>query len=160
MRRASATLDQNGEERTWPNRGAGGESPPSPASKSGKLRYLPLHPGTAELLLEYVEALGHGGEPSSPLFRPVRNNLGPTDQAMTTDGVYKVVRYYTRKAGIGDIKGLGVHSLRATAATNALDHEADIAKVQEWLGHASVATTRLYDKRKSRPEDSPTFKLS
>ena len=24
---------------------------------------------------------------------------------------------------------------RATAATNALDHQADIAKVQEWLGH-------------------------
>ena len=73
--------------------------------KGGKLRYLPLHPGTAELLLEYVEALGHGGEPSSPLFRPVRNNLGRTDQAMTTDGVYKVVRYYTRKIGIGDTLG-------------------------------------------------------
>ena len=29
-----------------------------------------------------------------------------------------------------------VAALRATAATNALDHQADIAKVQEWLGHA------------------------
>jgi site-specific recombinase XerD len=53
-----------------------------------------------------------------------------------------------------------VHGLRATAATNALDHEADIAKVQEWLGHASIATTRLYDRRKTKPEDSPTFKVS
>ncbi len=51
-------------------------------------------------------------------------------------------------------------SLRATAATNALEHEADIAKVQEWLGHANIATTRLYDKRATRPEDSPTFKVS
>ena len=72
----------------------------------------------------------------------------------------EMVRYYTRKIGIGDTKGLGVHSLRATAATNALDHEADIAKVQEWLGHAHIATTRLCDKRKSRPEDSPTFKVA
>ena len=47
---------------------------------------------------------------------------------------------------------------RATAATNALDHQADIAKVQEWLGHANIATTRIYDHRKSRPEDSPTFR--
>ncbi|PAW70528.1 MAG: integrase [Opitutia bacterium Tous-C5TDCM] len=47
-----------------------------------------------------------------------------------------------------------------TAATNALDHQADIAKVQEWLGHASISTTRLYDRRKMKPEDSPTFKIS
>jgi len=79
---------------------------------------------------------------------------------MTSDGVYKMVRRYARKAGIGDVEGFGVHSLRATAATNALDHEADIAKVQEWLGHANIATTRIYDKRKHRPEDSPTFKVS
>jgi site-specific recombinase XerD len=57
------------------------------------------------------------------------------------------------------VSGFGPHSLRATAATNALEHNADIAKVQEWLGHADISTTRLYDKRKSRPEDSPTFKV-
>ena len=38
--------------------------------------------------------------------------------------------------------------------------QADIAKVQEWLGHANVATTRIYDHRKTRPEDSPTFKVT
>jgi site-specific recombinase XerD len=128
--------------------------------KGGKMRYLPLHPGTAELLQIYMEALGHSGTSSSPLFRPVRNNTnGKTDTAMTTDGVYKLVRHYARKVGVGNVEGFGVHSLRATAATNALDHEADIAKVQEWLGHANISTTRLYDRRKSRPEDSPTFKV-
>jgi integrase/recombinase XerD len=47
--------------------------------------------------------------------------------------------------------------MRATAAPNALAHGADIATVQEWLGHADISTTRLYDKRGSRPEDSPIF---
>lgn len=55
---------------------------------------------------------------------------------------------------------IGAHALRGTAATNALDHEADIAKVQWWLGHANIATTRIYDRRKMKPEDSPTFKVS
>jgi site-specific recombinase XerD len=49
--------------------------------------------------------------------------------------------------------------LRATAATNALEHGADIARVRDWLGHRAVSTTQLYDKRRSRPEDSPTFRV-
>jgi integrase/recombinase XerD len=55
---------------------------------------------------------------------------------------------------------IGAHALRATAATNALDHQADIAKVQEWVGHAKIPTTRIYDQRKTRAEDSPTFKVA
>jgi hypothetical protein len=43
------------------------------------------------------------------------------------------------------------------APTNALANMADIAKVQEWPGHADISTTRLYDRRSNRPEDSPTF---
>ena len=37
----------------------------------------------------------------------------------------------------------------ATAATNTLSHQADLAKVQEWLGHANVSTTRRYDQLKT-----------
>jgi len=124
--------------------------------KGNKLRYLPLHPGSAERIHSYLEAAGHGETPAAPLFQPVRRRTG---SGLTADGVYKVVLDYAAKARI-QLQGFGVHSLRATAATNALEHEADIAKVQEWLGHANIATTRLYDRRKSRPEDSPTFKVA
>ena len=127
--------------------------------KGGKLRYLPLHPGTAELITDYLEAAGHGEDLGGALFRPVKNNTGGTmEGAVTADGIYRMVKYYANRVGV-NIEGFGAHSLRATAATNALDHEADIAKVQEWLGHANIATTRLYDRRKTRPEDSPTFKV-
>lgn len=44
----------------------------------------------------------------------------------------------------------GVHGLRATAATNALEHEAVIAEVQQWLGHANTSTTHFYDRRQRR----------
>lgn len=43
------------------------------------------------------------------------------------------------------ISGLCVHSLRATAATNALAHEADIPNVQEWLDHPDISTTAVSD---------------
>jgi site-specific recombinase XerD len=48
--------------------------------------------------------------------------------------------------------------LCATAATNALEHEGDIAKVQAWLDHADI-TTKTYDRRQNRREDSPTYKV-
>lgn len=127
--------------------------------KGAKLRYVPLHPASSERLEEYLEASGHGTLPSAPLFRPIRNNRrGTTDTALTADGVYQVLKFYARRTGIS-VHRFGPHSARATAATNALDQGADIAKVQEWLGHANVSTTRVYDHRKTRPEDSPVFKL-
>jgi integrase/recombinase XerD len=127
------------------------------AGKGGKMRYLPLHPSTGGLLHDYLEAAGHGADEDGALFRPIRNNrTGRLDQAVTPDGVYKLVRTYSATLGFQ----VGAHALRATASTNALDHEADIAKVQEWLGHANIATTRLYDRRRTRPEDSPTFKVT
>ena len=128
--------------------------------KGGKIRFLPVHPHSLQRISEYLEHAGHGDKPGSALLRPIKNSSGSLDEALTGHGVYKdVVRKYARVLGL-DPSAVCVHGLRATAATNALDHEADIAKVQEWLGHASIATTRLYDRRKTKPEDSPTFKVS
>ena len=127
------------------------------SGKGGKTRYVPLHPGTSTLIYDYLAAAGHGEDENGALFRPVRNNrTGGMGKAITADGVYKLVRGYSAALGFK----IGAHSLRATAATNVLDHQADISKVQEWLGHANISTTRLYDHRRTRPEDSPTFKVA
>jgi integrase/recombinase XerD len=127
------------------------------SGKGGKTRYVPLHPAASGVITDYLEAAGHGGAETSPLFRPLHNSRDQTAApAITPDGVYRMVREYSARLGFE----IGAHSLRATAATNALDHQADIAKVQEWLGHANISTTRIYDHRKTRPEDSPTFKVS
>lgn len=129
--------------------------------KGGKLRYVPLHASAAGLIEEYLQASGHALNKAGALFRPVRNRVSHSlAGALTPQSVYaNVVTYYLKKIGVTGER-MGPHALRATAATNALDHEADIAKVQEWLGHANIATTRIYDRRKTRPEDSPTFKVS
>jgi integrase len=93
-------------------------------------------------------------------FRPVLNKrTGTVSKHVDPGSNYRnIVIKYAEGAGIAaEAVGVCVHSMRATAATNALSNEADIAKVQEWLGHTNVSTTRLYDRRKTRPEDSPTF---
>lgn len=127
------------------------------SGKGGKTRYVPLHPAASGLVLDYLEAAGHGTEDAGALFRPLHNNRADgLAKAITPDAIYKIVRGYSGALGFE----IGAHALRATAATNALDHQADIAKVQEWLGHANIATTRIYDHRKTRPEDSPTFKVA
>ena len=113
----------------------------------------------ADLIPEYLAmAFGHGADDTGALFRPSsgNNRTGRLHKAITPDGIHKLVRNYSAALGFQ----IGAHALRATAATNALDHEADIAKVQEWLGHANISTTRIYDHRKTRPEDSPTFKVA
>src|SRR5271165_182382 len=126
------------------------------SGKGGKTRYLPLHPGTHALIHDYLDAAGHGADENGALFRPIRNNrTGRLEKAITGDGIYRLVRTYSALLGFE----IGAHALRATAATNALDPQADIAKVQEWLGHANISTTRIYDHRQTRPEDSPTFKV-
>jgi len=124
--------------------------------KGSKTRYVPLHPAASGLIVDYLEADGRALETTGALFRAVGNRAGGQPKAITADAIYKIVRGYSSKLGFE----IGAHALRATAATNALDHQADIAKVQEWLGHANIATTRIYDHRKTRAEDSPTFKVA
>jgi site-specific recombinase XerC len=49
--------------------------------------------------------------------------------------------------------------LRLITRANVIAWRKDL-KVQEWLGHANIATTRIYDRRRSKVADSPTFKVS
>lgn len=130
--------------------------------KGEKIRYVPVGMKAFRLITEYLEAAGHKDELAGALFRPVQNRVtGHLNKPLHPVSVYQdiVKRYGTAVGIMADVRGFCVHSLRATAATNALAHGADIAKVQEWLGHADISTTRMYDRRRWRPEESPTFKV-
>jgi integrase/recombinase XerD len=138
---------------------------PIPRNVTGRKEgtiYDEVHPKAQRLIGDYLRFADHGGDLDGALFRPVKNNrTGTLERPLDPGSIYRnIVRKYGLETGIAaEVNGLCVHSMRGTSATNALAHESDIAKVQEWLGHANVSTTRLYDRRKSKPEDSPTFRV-
>jgi integrase/recombinase XerD len=82
--------------------------------------------------------------------RPVLVRLAPEralfvnfrGQALTRQGLYKIVRRHAISAGLGD--RMSPHTLRHTFATHLLSGGCDLRSVQEMLGHADVATTQLY----------------
>jgi site-specific recombinase XerD len=127
--------------------------------KGSKIRNIPVHPKVIGLIQDYLDFSGHGTDNEGPLFRPVKSNQRKLDVHITPNSIYEdVVLRYGKAVGIAT-PGFRPHALRSTAATNALENGSEIKKVKEWLGHSNISTTELYDKRQSRPEDSPTFKV-
>jgi integrase/recombinase XerD len=74
-------------------------------------------------------ALGHGGDPDGPLFRPLKNTAGQgrTERRSRTGRFTTASCANTLGAAGLDFARFGPHALRATAATNALDRGADWA---------------------------------
>ena len=128
--------------------------------KGEKARLLLVHPVAIQSIQHYLEIAGHRSDLNTPLFRSFQGKSGKQlDTHINPASIYRfIVLPYAKQAGVY-ARGVGPHALRATAATSALDHGADIASVQEWLGHANIDTTRRYDRRNMKPEHSPALKV-
>jgi hypothetical protein len=63
---------------------------------------------------------------------------------LTGQAIYNAIRKRGEDAGL---ENFTPHNLRRSFATELLDRGADIAIVQRLMGHASIETTKLYDRR-------------
>jgi integrase/recombinase XerD len=107
--------------------------------KGSKERVVPVGSAAVAALRLY---LSHG-RPALVKLTPERalfvNFRG---QALTRQGLYKIVRRHASSVGLAD--RMSPHTLRHTFATHLLSGGCDLRSVQEMLGHADVATTQLY----------------
>lgn len=81
-----------------------------------------------------------------------------TGRPLDRGAVWRLLRSLARRGGI-TVK-MSPHVLRATYVTLARDAGARLEDIQEGAGHASIATTRRYDRAATRLDRSPGYTLA
>ncbi len=138
--------------------------------KGSKEREVPLAPAIQSFLIDYLEARGHGANPMlwDPVL-PLISTLGvehqqvqkKIDQPLAARSLAQLIKHLCEAAAdrLDDLidehqlRQASTHWLRHTAATTMINKGAQVATVQEILGHASAATTAIYthaDRKRKR----------
>lgn len=109
--------------------------------KGSRERLVPVGDAAVRTIRVYLRELrprlerGRGGG-GGRLFLNARGG------GLTRMGVWKILRKHVERAGLEG--RVTPHTLRHTFATHLLEGGADLAAVQEMLGHADISTTQIY----------------
>jgi len=103
--------------------------------KGGKDRVVYLSEDTRSALLAYL------AKRSAKAKRLFLVQKGPLKgQPLSVRGIQKRMEYYARKSRLN----VSCHRLRHTMATQLLNADADLATIQDLLGHGQITTTQRY----------------
>lgn len=114
--------------------------------KGGYQRPVAFPPRTKQLLLTWINEC-RGDEPGS-LFCPITPDENIiTCRSMAPESINRILKLREAEANLpsGTIKP---HDLRRTFASMYLAQNPDLLSLRDILGHKSVSTTEIYDRRK------------
>lgn len=103
------------------------------------VRIVPLGKSAIKALREYITSY-RGTMVASGDEKALFVNCGGTK--MTRQGFWKLIKGYAADAGIE--KDITPHTLRHSFAAHLLENGADLASIQEMLGHKDIASTQVY----------------
>jgi len=107
--------------------------------KGSKERLVPMGGAASRALERYLREVRPGLEKGKGRGRIFLNARGtPLSRA----SVWTLVKRAAERAGV--TKDISPHTLRHSFATHLLEGGADLAAVQELLGHADISTTQIY----------------
>jgi site-specific recombinase XerD len=99
-------------------------------------------------IAHYLKMVRKDLRQDQPLFSPVRNNrTAVTTKGLDPSMIFYIVVKYAKLSGIAN--RVSPHSCRATAISNARDHQVPDRAIQEFAGWTSANMITRYDKRKS-----------
>jgi integrase/recombinase XerD len=107
--------------------------------KGAKERIVPIGRAALQALVVYLREIRPGlarNRAAGVVFLNARGT------PLTRMGVWKILQKHVRRAGIR--KRVTPHTLRHSFATHLLEGGADLAAVQDMLGHADISTTQIY----------------
>jgi integrase/recombinase XerD len=107
--------------------------------KGGKERVVPIGRKAAGAVAIYLRELRPKLEKGAGAGKLFLNARG---KPLSRMGVWKILQKHVGRAGIQ--KRVTPHTLRHSFATHLLEGGADLAAVQEMLGHADISTTQIY----------------
>ena len=114
--------------------------------KGNKERMVRLNDAAKAALDAWIAIRGGG---AGPLVCPVRKGGRLELRRMSGTAIQHTM---ARRALAAGVSAFSPHDLRRSHATHALDATGDLSAVAAQLGHASVATTRRYDRRGERAQ--------
>ncbi len=105
------------------------------------VRIVPLGKTAIRALRDYMT-----GARLSMITQPTETALfvNCNGSRMTRQGFWKLVKSYAELAGIN--KDITPHTLRHSFAAHLLENGADLASIQEMLGHKDIVSTQVYTK--------------
>ena len=112
--------------------------------KGDKQRLVPLGGSASRALQRYFRdtrpSLDTRGQTAGAVF------LNQHGRPLSRTGAWKIVRRHVdaAKAAGARLGHVTPHTFRHTFATHLLENGADLAAVQEMLGHADISTTQIY----------------
>ncbi|MDH3270904.1 MAG: tyrosine recombinase, partial [Gemmatimonadota bacterium] len=107
--------------------------------KGAKERLVPIGAPALRALRRYLRDVRPGldrGEGEGRVF------LNARGRPIRRESIWSVVKTSAERAGL--TKKVSPHTLRHTFATHLVEGGADLAAVQELLGHADISTTQIY----------------